>query len=405
MNRRELVTFALSAGLGLSPSKEASAVDDIWGANDGYPIGWGTPPRFTGNLKYRVGNFSGGFAALMPHNSIRATAPVPLQSRSDISIRYNYGFSRKGPADYLASWPVTGLLIARKGVILYEGYGMGRSPEMTLTSMSMAKSVTSLLVGICVGKGLIASMDDVAEKYAPLLKDSLHGQTTLRNLMNMSSGAAIEHERDNNYIYPNALRNVNSSVVQTVKQWNARKEPQGTRFNYNELCALTVGLVVSEVTGASLSEVAQKYLWTPLGAEGDATWLLDSKGKEFNCIGLNARLRDWAKLGQLMAARGKWNGRQIISSDWMDSYSKWTQADSQARPGMLEGKGANRGYNRFIWHEKSDGSRPAFHGAYGQHVFIDLPTETVLVQTGVADETEEQMRELGSLIQAAIVVA
>lgn len=58
--------------------------------------------------------------------------------------------------------------------------------------------------------------------------------------MNMSSGAAIEHERDNDYIYPEALRNSNASIVRTVKRWNVRKEPQGTRFNYTELCALTM---------------------------------------------------------------------------------------------------------------------------------------------------------------------
>lgn len=401
MKRRELVTAALSAGLGIAPSKAAFAMEDIWGASEEYPSGWGSPPRFTKNLKYRVGNFSGGFAALMPHKTIQATNPKPMQARADIGIRYNHGFSRKGPVEYLASWPVTGLLIARKGTILYEGYGMGRSSDMTLTSMSMAKSVTSLLVGICVDKGLIASIDDVAEKYVPVLKDSLHGQTTLRNLLNMSSGAAIEHERDNDYIYPEALRNSNASIVRTVKQWNTRKEPQGTRFNYNELCALTMGMVVRAAASTSLAEFAQQYLWTLLGAEGNATWLCDSEGAEFNCIGFNARLRDWAKLGQLVAQRGRWNDQQVISREWMDSYRTWTQADGQVRPGRLEGKGANNGYNRFIWHEKSDGSRPAFHGAYGQHVFIDMPTETVLVQTSVADETADQKRELASLFQAA----
>lgn len=155
----------------------------------------------------------------------------------------------------------------------------------------------------------------------------------------------------------------------------------------------------------SLSEFAQQNLWTPLGAEGDATWLSDSEGVEFNCIGFNARLRDWAKLGQLVAQRGKWSDQQVISRKWVDSYSTSTQADGQVRPGRLEGNGANSGYNRFVWHEKSDGSRPAFHGAYGQHVLIDLPTETVLVQTSVSDETVEQKRALGAHFQAAIAAS
>lgn len=405
MNRRDLVRIALSTGIGLSPATKAFALEDIWGADAGYPSGWGSPPRFTKYLRYRVGNFSGGFEALLPSNTIKATVPKPLQFRTDVSIGYNLGFSRKGPSDYLAAWPITGLLIARKGVVMYEGYGMDRSAEMPLTSMSMAKSVTSLLVGICVDKGLIASLDDVAEKYVPALQNTLHGQTTLRNLMNMSSGANIQHDRDANFIYPSALRDSNASVLKTVQEWNSRQEPQGVRFNYNELCALTVGLVVRSASGTSLSAFAQKFLWTPLGAEGDATWLLDSQGVEFNCIGFAARLRDWAKLGQLVAQRGRWNDQQIVSRDWMDSYSRWTKAEAQVRPGMLEGKSANNGYNKFMWHERSDGSRPSFSGGYGQHVFVDLPTETVLVQTSVADEPTEQKRELGLLFQAAVATS
>ena len=80
---------------------------------------------------------------------------------------------------------------------MFESYQFDRKPDMRLTSWSMAKSVTSLLLGICIDRGLVRSIDDKAEDYVPYLKGTLHGGTSLRNLANMSSGAAILHDRDN----------------------------------------------------------------------------------------------------------------------------------------------------------------------------------------------------------------
>ena len=218
----------------------------------------------------------------------------------------------------------------------------------------------------------------------------------------MSSGADVQHEQAGRTIYATALVNRNSSVLATLQQANARREEQGQRFNYNELCALTIGAVIRAAVGTSLSEFAQDSLWQPMGAEGDATWLTDSEGAEFNCVGFAARLRDWARLGLLVAGRGKVNGVQVISSAWIDGYSHWTKADAQVRYGALPGRTRDRlqGYKSFVWHAKADGSQPVFFGAQGQVVMIDMPTGTVLVQTAV-DDAGGWFQELYALFQAA----
>ena len=124
-------------------------------------------------------------------------------------------------------------MIAHQGEILFEGYGYERTKDMRLTSWSMAKSVTSLLLGICLDKELIQSYDDPAKKYVPELNGTLHGEVTLRNLTNMCSGASINHDRDNNKIYPSAINGSNTSIKRTVVEWNFRAEEQGVRYNYN----------------------------------------------------------------------------------------------------------------------------------------------------------------------------
>ncbi|MES2184929.1 MAG: serine hydrolase [Pseudomonadota bacterium] len=390
------------AGLLAAAATPTHAEDAKWGRAAGYPSGWGSPPRLSLHPERRVANFSGGFESMLRTRTIQAAAALPWRERSAVDLRYRWGLFSRTPDEYLDAYPITGLLIARKGEILLEKYRFDRKADMRLTSWSMAKSVTSLLLGIAVDQKRIASMDDTAETYLPALAGTLHGGTTLRNLGNMSSGAAIEHEQGNTTIYPGALSNRNASIADVVKGWNARQEPQGTRFNYNELCPLTIGMVIRAKTGKSLSEYAQEVLWQPLGAEANATWSTDSHGDEFNCIGFAARLRDWARLGQLVAQRGRIEGRQIVSTAWMDDYSRWEASEAQARYGNLPGrKGA--GYKRFFWHARADGTLPYFNGAYGQRVLVDLRTETVLVQTAVADGAAWQ-DELFTMFAAATAV-
>jgi CubicO group peptidase (beta-lactamase class C family) len=122
------------------------------------------------------------------------------------------------------------------------------------------------------------------------------------------------------------------------------------------------------VSGQPLASFCEQALWQPLGAEGDASWQCDSKGKEFNCIGFGARLRDWARLGQLIAQDGAMEGRQVVSKKWIDECCTWSAADAQCRHGT-----AMRSWMMM-------------NGHHGQRVLVDRVTQTVLVQTAVDAE-------------------
>jgi hypothetical protein len=401
MKRRQLLQAA--AAIPLLGADNVFAVDDPWGRSQGYPIGSRGPNGWRGGLnretQYRVGNYSGGFEKGFPHHTIKA-AQDKASAFTEMTTPFSYywGGATRTPDDYLSEYPITGLLISRGDKILFEKYQFDRTREMRMTSWSMAKSVTSLLLGICLDLKLIDSYEDHADKYVSALKGQLHGGITLRNLSNMSSGSDFWADRDNRTIYPTAYERDDSSILKVVSNWNQKKEDQGISFNYNELCPLTIGLVIREVTGMSLSAFAEKVLWKPMGAEADATWTTDSKGQEFNCIGFAARLRDWARLGRLVAQRGaSEDGKQVVSENWINECTHWGDQDRQC---MSLPAHAYSGYKAHMWHNKRDGSRPSFNGFHSQRVIIDMPTQTVLVQTAV-DNFGRGMSELNNLFETA----
>ncbi|MDO9099735.1 MAG: hypothetical protein Q7V53_03185, partial [Caldisericota bacterium] len=154
----------------------------------------------------------------------------------------------------------------------------------------------------------------------------------------------------------------------------------GHANNDNEPCPLTIGMVIRQVTGKSMSEFCQEALWQPMGAAGDASWLCDSGGREFNCIGFGAQLRDWARLGQMIAQGGQIQGRQVVSNAWLEECATWSPADAQVRQRVAT---PQDGYKYFFWHPRANGSLLMMVGAFGQRLLVDKPTQTVFVHTGV----------------------
>eukprot|EP01052_Picozoa_sp_SAG31_P009024 SAG31_NODE_466_length_15291_cov_7.540066_9_plen_434_part_00 len=416
---------ALSAHLNLSAAP-ARAGADPYGADEsgGYPTtapGWQPRPgqfAIDDRKKTRVANYSGGYEWQYPHRVIRAAQTVsPLSaSKYNDEFTYRWGSEMRTVEEFAESFPLTGLLIARRGEVMVEHYFRGREAAMRFQSWSMAKSITSLLLGVCIDRGLISSLDDTAERYVPELRGSYHGSVSLRNLSNMTSGAAIVHaSEDYSVLYPRCFTDADSDLAALVAGWNKQAEgiagQHGRTFNYNELCPLCVGLAIRHATNMSLSEFAEEVFWQKIGAEGDAVWSTDSTGKEFCCVGFGARLRDWARVAQLLAQRGYINGMQVVSEAWIDEITSWN-AEEATSCLWARGKHANStllfeqgilgvGYKAFFWHHKADGSQPVFSGHNGQMIIVDMPSETVLVMTGVSEEGP-WLIELMAIMQAAI---
>jgi CubicO group peptidase (beta-lactamase class C family) len=349
---------------------------DEFGQKEGYPSCKGID--YVDQMRCRVGALS-RYDTLFPAHTI--TAPkqsVPLaRAASEPVIRYGLAGLELTLDDYLNRQPVTGLLIAKDNTILVERYQYGRTDTDRLASFSMAKTVLSLLIGIAVKEGAIRSVDDLAESYVPGLKDTEYGRTPIKALLLMTSGVAFSEEygdrsSDINKLARLTIEPGSPGSLAALKQFNTRRSAPGVRFSYSSAESLVLGLVLAAATKRTVSGYATEKLWQPLGAEADATWIIDATGQEITFAYVNAVLRDWARLGLMLANRGNWQGKTVVPEDWLTASA----ADAVPTDSPLQ----KYGYQ--IWYS-ADTRRFALRGLRGQFVFVDPDLKLVLVQTAL----------------------
>jgi len=176
----------------------------------------------------------------------------------------------------------------------------------------MAKTVTSMLIGIAIAEGRIRSVDDPAAAYVPGLAGTEYGRTSLRHLLQMSSGVRFleEYSGRDDITRPafDTFSRRGPGGAAAVTQFNERAAPSGTRFSYASVETQVLGLVLTHAVGRPVAASLQEKIWQPIGAEADATWLVDRAGQESTFCCLNAVLRDYARLGLLLAHDGNWRG-------------------------------------------------------------------------------------------------
>ena len=193
-----------------------------------------------------------------------------------------------------------------------------------------------LLIGIAVEEGAIRSIDDPAEAYVPGLKDTEFGRTPIKALLQMASGVSFrEHYSDaNSDIYTLADLTVGQDPggsLAALKRFNTRVAKPGERFNYSSADSLVLGLVLTGATGRTVADYASEKLWVPLGAEARASWTIDGTGQEVTFAYVNAVLRDWARLELMLAHDGTWQGRRIVSAEWVRASTSVEPTPSSGR--------------------------------------------------------------------------
>jgi CubicO group peptidase (beta-lactamase class C family) len=280
---------------------------------------------------------------------------------------------------YLDRNQVTGLLIARGNTILVERYQYDRTDRMRFTSFSMAKTVVALLIGLAVEDGAIRSLDDPAERFVPALSGTEYGRTPLRFLLTMSSGVRFREEYDGADDSARLSRATfgggTVGGAEAVRAFNERIWAPGERWYYSSAETYVLAMVARAAHGQSLSAVLQDRIWQPMGAEADATWLTDRSGLEIGYMGVNAVLRDYARLGLLMADGGRGGGRQILPQPWLAAMTQAAFSAGQIRRSF--------GYGYQTWTDpKRDGSFGLF-GVRGQFIFVDPAKRLVMVNTAV----------------------
>ena len=366
---------------------------ELYGAAEGFPIAdrsLAHQPGEPHEVKYRVGFYS-HFDEIYPTRRIkRASVPWTFK-RSQTDIRYDFSGKRSSVAEYLSRNPVTGLLVAKDDTILFEHYQYGRTDRHRLSSQSIAKSITAMLIGIAIGEGAIKSVDDAAETYVPGFKDTKYGRTPIRDLLHMSSGVEFreteDRQRDLDRLWIDMVWGLGPTkgTINSIVQFNRRMAPPGTKFFYASIEADVLGVVLRYAVNQSASDYLQEKLWEPIGAEADATWVIDAQGFEVAHCCFNAVLRDYARLGRLLAHDGVWGGRQIIAAQYLINATTTRASDTYLAPGNAD---PMFGYGYLLWLLPGDRRQFALLGANGQHICVDPLSKLIMVQTAVAHTAE-----------------
>ncbi len=300
---------------------------------------------------------------------------------------------------YMAEQRNAGLIIVQDNKIRFEKYALGYGATGRWTSFSVAKSLTSTMVGAAVKDGFIKSLDDKVTAYIPDLKGSVYDDVTVRQLLTMTSGVKWneDYEDPKSDVAQFSLQKPEPGVDLTVSYMRKlkREAPPGTKWVYKTGETNLIGVLVSSATHRKLADYLSEKVWKPYGMEEDGFWILDATDHEISGCCVSARLRDYARFGQFILEGGVAGGKKILPDDWL-AQATVKQADIGA-PG--------RGYG-FQWWTYDDGSFAA-QGIFGQGIFIDPKRHLVIASNGdwpkaTGDAYEVPRERLYRAVQAAV---
>jgi CubicO group peptidase (beta-lactamase class C family) len=291
---------------------------------------------------------------------------------------------------YMAGQRSAALLIVHDGKVRLERYGLDFDGGGRWTSFSVAKSITSTLVGAALRDGFIRSMDDKVSDYIPEMKGSAYDDVSIRQLLTMTSGVRWNED----YADPNSdVARFNNhqpedgvdALVSYLRRL-PRDEPAGTRWHYSTGETNLVGILVGNATKKPLSEYLSEKIWKPAGMEQQATWILSRTGKEISGCCIQAATRDFARFGLFILNGARVDGHSIVPDGWLSEAT--TERTGIGVP--------ERGYG-YQWWTWADGSFNA-RGIFGQGIFIDPKRKIVIASNanwggGARDPVASEARE------------
>ena len=291
---------------------------------------------------------------------------------------------------YMAGQRSAALLVVHDGKLRLERYGLGFDAGGRWTSFSVAKSVTSTLVGAAIRDGHIRSMDDKVSAYIPDMKGSAYDDVSIRQLLTMTSGVRWNED----YADPNSdVAKFNGhkpedgvdALVSYMRKL-PREAPAGTRWHYSTGETNLVGVLLNQATKKPLATYLSEKIWMPAGMEQQATWILNRTGQEISGCCIQAATRDFARFGVFILNGARIDGKSIVPDGWL--LEATTTRTDVGRPG--------RGYGYFWW-TYADGSYAA-RGIFGQGLFIDPKRKLVIALNadwgrGASDRPANEARE------------
>jgi hypothetical protein len=274
-------------------------------------------------------------------------------------------------------------MFLRHGMVIAEGWWDPYAPGLKHTMYSASKSFTATAMAFAVSEKRLSLDDKVISFFPDNLPDSISpnlSELTVKNLLTMSVGQKPEATY--------AVVPGNSNWVKAFLAWPLVYKP-GTHFLYNTLASFMLSAIVQKVTGKKIIDYLRPRLFEPLGIEGE-DWESSPLGINTGGWGLRVKTEDMTKFGQLFLQKGKWNGKQILSADWIEEATTEKIIQNPDKPqSQRDSSDWEQGYCYQMWRCRHGAYRA--DGAYGQFIII-MPAEDAVI--AITAETADMQDEL-----------
>jgi CubicO group peptidase (beta-lactamase class C family) len=291
---------------------------------------------------------------------------------------------------YMAGQRSAAIVVVHDGKLRLERYGLGFDDRGRWTSFSVAKSITSTLVGAAIRDGFIRSLDDKVSDYLPEMKGSAYDDVSIRQLLTMTSGVRWNEDygdpgsdvaRFNKHRPEEGV----DALVSYMRRL-PREAPAGTRWHYSTGETNLVGVLLGRATKKPLSAYLSEKIWVPAGMEQQATWILNRTGNEISGCCIQAATRDFARFGVFILGGARANGETIVPEGWLAEAT--SERTGIGQPGRGDG---------YQWWTYADGTFAA-RGIFGQGIFIDPKRRLVIASNanwggGASDRVAGAARE------------
>lgn len=293
-------------------------------------------------------------------NSLKPKSPKTITTSKDKKVEFD---------DFLKESNTVAFLIIKNDSIHYEKYFNKYDTSSIVASFSMAKSVTSILIGCAIDDGLIQSVNEPITNYLPNMGEGFN-KVTIEHLLQMTSGIKFNENYFNPFGHAASFY-YGRKLHKEVRNLKMETEP-GTEFMYASGNTQVLGLVLEKaLKGKTISQYLQEKLWKPLQMEYSASWSIDKKknGVEKTFCCLNARARDFAKIGRLYKNNGNYNDKQIVSKSWVEQSTK------------VDTTNGSEGYYQYGWWKSKPNDFVAI-GILGQYIYVNPEKDIIIVRLG-----------------------
>lgn len=325
---------------------------------------------------------------LIPVAPIAAGRGSPLPQAAVLDLGRIHVAAHMPAADVLSRTHTDGFLVLKDGAVVAEHYINQQRQDRHIV-FSVSKSITALLAGILVEKGLL-DPDEPVIRHVPEAKGSAYADCSLRHVLDMTVsirftedyldplGDVARYRAAMGWNPPGAIAS-EDGLHRFITSLPKAAHPHGYRFHYVSPNSDMLGWIIERAAGETIADLLSRHLWQPMGAEHDAYITVDRQGAPRTAGGICMSLRDLARLGEMVRLKGRIDGRRIVPEAWIGDILNAGDPVAWSRGEMVHL--FPQGRYRAKWYVPDPSSEVLCAiGIHGQWIYVDLAAGMVAVK-------------------------